>query len=149
MSVRTTIYTDGSCLGNPGPGGWAWLVLDSDGPRAQGAGGLRQTTNNQMELTAVIKALEAHADGDALRVHTDSNYVVKGMTSWLAGWKRRGWQTSSRQPVANRQLWERLDELASGRDIDFVWVKGHAGDHGNVLADAAAQEQARLHAAAA
>ena len=99
-----------------------------------------------MELTAVIKALEAHADAAALRVHTDSNYVVKGMTSWLAGWKRRGWRTSSRQPVANRQLWERLDELASGRDIDFVWVKGHAGDRGNVLADAAAQEQARLHA---
>lgn len=147
MSARTTIYTDGSCLGNPGPGGWAWLVLDGDRPRAQGVGGLRQTTNNQMELTAVIKALEAHAAAGALRVHTDSNYVVKGMTSWIAGWKRRGWRTSSRQPVANRQLWERLDELASGRDIDFVWVKGHAGDRGNVLADAAAQEQARLHAA--
>lgn len=146
MAERTVIYTDGSCLGNPGPGGWAWLVLAAGEVGAAGAGGAANTTNNRMELTAVIKALEARAASEALRVCTDSSYVVKGMTTWLEGWKRRGWMSASKKPVANQELWQRLDALAAGRDIDFVWVRGHAGDRGNDLADQAAQEQARRHA---
>jgi ribonuclease HI len=138
MSI-VEIYTDGACRGNPGPGGWAAL-LSFGGIEKELAGAEVLTTNNRMELTAVIRALEALKKPSEVRVFTDSEYVRKGITEWVKGWKARGWKTSDRKPVKNQDLWERLDELAAGHQIQWQWVKGHSGVPGNERVDRLANE---------
>jgi len=136
-----TVYTDGACKGNPGPGGWgAWLAWD--GHEKELCGGESSTTNNRMELTAVIEALGALKRTCEVTIHTDSEYVRKGITEWIHGWKQRGWLTADRKPVKNADLWRRLDAMASMHHIDWRWVKGHAGDPGNERADALANRGA-------
>jgi ribonuclease HI len=133
------IYTDGACRGNPGPGGWgALLTFGEHVKELSGAEAL--TTNNRMELTAVIRALEALKRPSKLRVFTDSEYVRRGITEWLRGWKARGWKTADRKPVKNQDLWERLDALAAGHEIEWRWVKGHSGNPGNERVDQLANE---------
>lgn len=131
------IYTDGACKGNPGPGGWGVLLRAEDGSEKELFGGELGTTNNRMEMMAVIQALEALKRPCSITLHIDSQYVLKGMTEWLTGWKATGWKTAAKQPVKNVDLWQRLDTLvnASGHQIDWRWVKGHAGDPGNERAD--------------
>ncbi len=128
------MYTDGACRGNPGPGGWGvWLQYGDH--RKELWGGVAETTNNRMELTAVIEGLSALKRSCDVVLYTDSEYVRKGMTEWLEGWKRKDWKTAARKPVKNADLWQRLDELARGQSIDWRWVKGHSGDPGNERAD--------------
>ncbi len=128
------IYADGACRGNPGPGGWgALLIFEGRERELSGAEGL--TTNNRMELTAVIQALEALKRPVKARVYTDSEYVRRGITEWLAAWKARGWRTADRKPVKNQDLWERLEAAAAGHDIEWRWVKGHSGVPGNERVD--------------
>jgi len=131
------IYTDGACRGNPGPGGWG-AILMSGGRERELSGAESATTNNRMELLAVIHALAALKRQVRARVYTDSQYVRLGMTEWLAGWKARGWRTADRKPVRNQDLWQRLDQLAAGHDIEWHWVKGHSGNPGNERCDALA-----------
>ena len=136
---HVTIYTDGACKGNPGPGGWG--VLMQAGPHTKELfGGERETTNNRMELTAVIEALRALKRPCDVTLFLDSEYVRKGITEWIHGWKAKGWKTSTKQPVKNVELWQALDALVSGAGhrIEWRWVKGHAGDPGNERADALA-----------
>jgi ribonuclease HI len=133
------IYTDGACRGNPGPGGWAAL-LSVDGREKELAGAEAQTTNNRMELTAVIRALEALKRPVQARVYTDSEYVRRGILEWIRVWKARGWLTAGRKPVKNQDLWRRLDELAAGHAIEWHWVPGHAGVPGNERVDRLANE---------
>jgi ribonuclease HI len=128
------IYADGACKGNPGAGGWGAL-LEHDGKMRELYGGEAQTTNNRMELTAVIRALEALRAPCRAKVHTDSQYVQRGISAWIHDWKRRGWRTADRKPVKNQDLWRRLDELAQQHDVEWIWVKGHAGHPGNERAD--------------
>lgn len=130
------IYTDGACKGNPGPGGWG-VLLKSAGTQKELFGGEMGTTNNRMEMTAVIEALAALKRPCHVTLHVDSQYVLKGMTEWIAGWKARGWKTAAKQPVKNVDLWLRLDELVTtaGHKIDWRWVRGHDGDPGNEHAD--------------
>jgi ribonuclease HI len=130
------IYTDGACKGNPGPGGWG-VLLKSGATEKELYGGERLTTNNRMELMAVIQALQALKRPCAVTLHVDSQYVLKGMTEWLAGWKAKGWRTSTKQPVKNQELWQALDELVNGagHEIKWRWVRGHDGDPGNERAD--------------
>ncbi|WP_425409125.1 ribonuclease HI [Hyphococcus sp.] len=136
------IFTDGACLGNPGPGGWGVLILNGDETREL-SGGESQTTNNRMELMAAIRALEDTAPDKPITLHTDSQYVKNGITTWIHGWKRNGWKTASKKPVKNRDLWEALDRLIVARKIDWRWVKGHAGHPGNERADMLASEAAQ------
>jgi ribonuclease HI len=133
------IHTDGACKGNPGPGGWG-VLLKSGSSQKELFGGERETTNNRMELTAVIEALQALKRPCKVSLYLDSEYVRKGITEWIHGWKARGWRTAAKQPVKNVELWQRLDALvaSSGHQIDWHWVKGHAGDPGNERADALA-----------
>ena len=128
------IYTDGACKGNPGPGGWG-AVLEYDGREREIFGGEPATTNNRMELTAVIEALAALTRPCKVIVHTDSQYVQKGITEWIRGWKARGWRTAAKEPVKNADLWKKLDEAITGHEIEWVWVKGHSGHDGNERAD--------------
>jgi ribonuclease HI len=131
------IYTDGACKGNPGPGGWgAWL--QSGNHEKELWGGEARTTNNRMELTAVIEALASLKRRCKVAVYTDSEYVRNGITTWIHGWKARGWTTADRKPVKNVELWQRLDELSRQHEVQWNWVKGHAGDPGNERADALA-----------
>ena len=144
---QVEIYTDGACKGNPGPGGWG-VLMRSGATQKELYGGERSTTNNRMELMAVIQALEALKRPCAVTLYLDSQYVLKGITEWLPGWKAKGWKTASKQPVKNAELWRRLDELvrSGGHEIDWRWVRGHNGDAGNERADALANlgvEQAR------
>jgi ribonuclease HI len=133
------IYADGACKGNPGPGGWgAWLQYD--GKEKSMHGGEQLTTNNRMELTGVIRALEVLKRPCHVRIYTDSVYVQKGMTEWIKGWKARNWRTADKKPVKNDDLWKALDLLASQHEIEWIWVKGHAGNVGNEKADALANE---------
>jgi ribonuclease HI len=131
------IYTDGACKGNPGPGGWG-VLLRSGVHEKTLHGGETLTTNNRMELMAAIMALEALNRPSRVLLHTDSQYVLKGMTEWLPGWKRRGWITADKKPVKNVDLWQRLDQAAARHVLRWVWVRGHTGDHGNERADALA-----------
>ncbi len=135
----TTIYTDGACKGNPGPGGWG-AVLRCGGTVKELFGGELSTTNNRMELTAVIEALTALKRPCAVTLYLDSEYVRKGITEWISGWKARGWRTAAKQEVKNVDLWQRLDALVAGggHQIAWRWVKGHSGDPGNEHADALA-----------
>lgn len=133
---RVVIHTDGACSGNPGPGGWG-AVLQWNGTIKELKGGEPLTTNNRMELTAVIEALTALKRPCAVTLYLDSEYVRKGITEWISGWKARGWRTAAKQPVKNVELWQRLDALVSsaGHRIEWRWVKGHSGDPGNERAD--------------
>ena len=136
-SQALTIYTDGACRGNPGPGGWGALVSDGATTREL-CGGEARTTNNRMELTAAIQALDALASGSRVKLHTDSNYVRQGITQWLHSWKKNGWKTAAKKPVKNAELWRALDAACQRHDIEWHWVKGHAGNPGNEAADALA-----------
>ncbi|HQU06292.1 MAG: ribonuclease HI [Ferrovum sp. 37-45-19] len=131
---KVEIYTDGACRGNPGPGGWGALLC-YQGHEKSLSGGESYTTNNRMELMAVIKALEALQRQCEVTVHTDSQYVKNGITQWIINWKKNGWKTADRKPVKNADLWQQLDELAGQHGIQWLWVKGHAGHPGNERAD--------------
>ena len=133
-AARVRIYTDGACKGNPGPGGWGAL-LRLDGRDKELCGGEPDTTNNRMELTAVIRALEALKQSCEIDLYTDSQYVQKGISEWIVSWKRRGWKTVDKKPVKNVDLWLELDRLAGGHRIRWHWVRGHAGHPENERAD--------------
>ncbi|MGH8084144.1 MAG: ribonuclease HI [Lysobacter sp.] len=135
------IHTDGACLGNPGPGGWAAL-LRCKGRERELAGGEADTTNNRMELMAAIAALEALSEPCAITLHTDSQYVRQGITLWMPNWLRRGWKTAAGAPVKNRDLWERLHAAAQRHVVDWRWVKGHSGNVDNDRVDVLARDQA-------
>ena len=135
------IHTDGSCLGNPGPGGWA-VVLRYQGRERELSGGEADTTNNRMELMAAIAALESLREPCTVVLHTDSQYVRQGILEWMAAWIRRGWKTAGGAPVKNRDLWERLHAAAARHHVDWRWVKGHSGDPGNERVDQLARAQA-------
>ncbi len=137
MTAPVVIYTDGACKGNPGPGGWG-AVLQHRGRERELFGGEALTTNNRMELTAVIRALESLKRRVAVEVYTDSQYVKNGIETWIGVWKRNGWKTADRKPVKNADLWLELDRLARDHDIAWHWVKGHADTEGNHRADALA-----------
>lgn len=129
-------YTDGACKGNPGPGGWGVSLRDAAGAVLhESCGGQPHTTNNIMEMTGVIEALKLVAPGQTLQVFTDSQYVQKGLTEWIAGWKRKNWRTAKGDPVKNVELWRELDALAASRKLTLSWVRGHNGDPGNERAD--------------
>lgn len=146
-----TIYTDGACQGNPGPGGWAAVLLHGAN-RREAAGGAPATTNNRMELTAAIEALRLLKEPCEVALFTDSQYLRQGITGWIAGWKRNGWKTAQKQPVKNDDLWRALDGLLAGHRIAWKWVKGHAGDAENercdVLAVAEIAKVRAVHGAA-
>ncbi|MEQ1931179.1 MAG: ribonuclease HI [Parvularculaceae bacterium] len=127
------IFTDGACEGNPGPGGWGVLIIEAGGRRRELSGGEPATTNNRMELQAAIEALRATSD--AVRLHTDSQYVKNGITAWIKSWKKNGWRTADRKPVKNQDLWLALDSECGARKIDWRWIRGHSGHAGNERAD--------------
>lgn len=135
--MTVEIYTDGACRGNPGPGGWA-ATLQWEGHLRELSGAERDTTNNRMELTAVIRALEALKRSMPVRVYTDSQYVRQGITEWMPNWKKRDWRTADKKPVKNRDLWEALDAAAARHEVEWHWVKGHSGVPGNERVDALA-----------
>ena len=138
---HVSIHTDGSCLGNPGPGGWAALLRYGEKER-EVVGGEAQTTNNRMELMAAIAALEVLTEGCEVTLHIDSQYVRQGITEWMPGWVRRGWKTAGGDPVKNRDLWERLHAATGRHRIDWRWVKGHNGDPDNERVDVLARNAA-------
>ncbi len=155
-----TVYSDGGCSGNPGPGGWGYVIVDGECDHAgvateascehRGSGGEHSTTNNRMELTAVIEALRTieatpHWKKLTVQVFTDSQYVQKGITQWISGWKRNGWRTAAKGPVKNQDLWMRLDELAARLSVEWNWVKGHAGIYYNEICDQLTQQEIALH----
>ncbi|WP_138381385.1 ribonuclease HI [Luteithermobacter gelatinilyticus] len=131
---EVVIYTDGACSGNPGPGGWG-AVLKSGPHEKEIFGGAAETTNNRMELTAAIKAINAVKYPCRIILHTDSTYLKDGITKWIHGWKKNGWRTAAKKPVKNAELWQELDAALSSHDVTWKWVKGHAGDPGNERAD--------------
>lgn len=148
MAVAEKIYTDGACSGNPGPGGWGTVLYLADGGVHEMGGGDRQTTNNRMEMQAAIAGLTWLRDSgqtQPLALYTDSEYVLKGITQWIAGWKRRGWVNSAKKPVLNRDLWEQLDQLTTevnqtlDKPLQWVYVRGHSGNEGNERCDAIAR----------
>lgn len=128
------IFTDGACSGNPGPGGWAAL-LRWNGHEKTLSGGETETTNNRMEMSAVINAIEAIKKPSRIELYSDSTYVLDGLTKWLPGWKAKGWKTADKKPVKNQDLWERLDSLIHAHDVNFHWVRGHDGHPENELVD--------------
>ncbi|MDZ7841603.1 MAG: ribonuclease HI [Gammaproteobacteria bacterium] len=132
--TRVDIYTDGACRGNPGPGGWG-AVLRAGGREREILGAEPATTNNRMELTAAIEGLRALKRPCRVRLHTDSEYLRKGITEWINGWKRRGWKTAGRKAVKNQELWRMLDDEAARHEIEWIWVKGHSGHPENERAD--------------
>lgn len=136
---KVTAYTDGACRGNPGPGGWGVLLTYGNHEKSL-CGGEPQTTNNRMELMAAIQALKQLNAACAVELFTDSTYVRKGITEWIHGWKKNGWKTAARKPVKNADLWQLLDEAAAMHEVNWHWVKGHAGDPGNEAADALANK---------
>jgi ribonuclease HI len=138
MTRRVKIWTDGACSGNPGPGGYGAILQFGEREREL-SGGESATTNNRMELMAAIVALEALTRPCAVDLHTDSQYVRNGVTQWLAGWKARGWKTADRKPVKNVELWRRLEEASERHEVEWHWVRGHAGDEMNERADALAR----------
>ncbi|HEY2658957.1 MAG TPA: ribonuclease HI [Caulobacteraceae bacterium] len=139
MTPFVVIYTDGACRGNPGPGGWG-AILTSGEKEREICGGELDTTNNRMELMAAIAALEALKRPCKVELHTDSQYLRTGITEWLAGWKARGWRTAAKAPVKNEDLWRRLDEARLRHQVDWRWVKGHAGHPMNERADGLARQ---------
>lgn len=139
MTEVVEIFTDGACSGNPGPGGWG-AILRSGAHEKTLFGGEPDTTNNRMELLAVIRALETLKRPVKARVHTDSQYVQKGISEWIHGWKKKGWMTAAKKPVKNADLWKALDQVQAGHEVEWVWVKGHAGHVDNERADALARQ---------
>ena len=137
------IYTDGSCLGNPGNGGWAAIIIENE-KKTQIKGSKKDTTNNQMELLAAIKALKKIPKGSNVQIFTDSKYVKSGITEWIHNWKKNGWQTANKQPVKNKDLWTELDLLNNEFKIKWIWVKGHSTDSLNNEVDLIAREAANL-----
>jgi ribonuclease HI len=137
------IYTDGACSGNPGPGGWGAILRHNEHEKEL-FGYDPATTNNRMEMMAVIEALRSLKRPTPVRIHTDSQYVQKGMTEWIHGWKRRGWKTAAKDPVKNEDLWRTLDALAAGHQVEWLWVKGHAGHPENERADELARRGIEL-----
>ena len=136
-SETVVIYTDGACRGNPGPGGWG-VLLRADGKEKEMWGGEAQTTNNRMEMMAVIEALSALKRPVKIKLHTDSQYVIKGISEWIFGWKKNGWRTSAKAPVKNADLWQKLDALRQSHQVEWLWVKGHSGHPENERVDALA-----------
>tara|TARA_B100002051_G_scaffold104804_1_gene100090 strand:+ start:568 stop:1002 length:435 start_codon:yes stop_codon:yes gene_type:complete len=134
MNKKVDIYTDGACSGNPGPGGWG-VLIQLDGKNIELSGGDNETTNNRMELMAAIIALEEINKDYKINLYTDSNYVKDGITSWISNWKKNSWKTANKKDVKNKDLWIRLDSAIKGKDISWIWVKGHAGNAGNEQAD--------------
>jgi len=139
---QITAYTDGACSGNPGPGGWGAILIHGS-HRKEMSGGEPATTNNRMELMAAISALEALTKPARVDMHTDSEYVQKGISSWIDGWKRNGWRTSAKQPVKNAELWQRLDAARTRHEVHWHWLRGHAGHVDNERADELAREGMR------
>jgi ribonuclease HI len=137
VTPEVVIYTDGACSGNPGPGGWGALLIFGD-HRKDICGGEPDSTNNRMELMAAIQALEALTKPCKVELHTDSTYVMKGISEWIHGWKKRGWKTADKKPVKNEDLWRRLDQARLRHEVQWKWVKGHAGHECNEHADALA-----------
>ena len=135
--TQVELYTDGACRGNPGPGGWAALLV-AGAERKELSGAEAETTNNRMELMAAISGLGALKRRCSVKLYTDSKYVLQGLTEWLPQWKARGWRTAARQPVKNQDLWEKLELCAAVQDIEWHWVKGHSGHEGNEYVDALA-----------
>ena len=133
------MYTDGACRGNPGPGGWGVLLL-SNGVEKELCGGVAETTNNRMELTAAIKGLQAIKRSCAVTIYTDSEYVQRGISEWLEQWKQRGWKTAAKKPLKNVDLWQQLDEEVGRHQVAWQWVKGHSGNPGNEKADQLANQ---------
>jgi len=146
MKKAVIAYTDGACRGNPGPGGWG-VSLQYGGHLKELCGGESPTTNNRMELMAAISALETLREACTVTLHTDSKYVLQGLTEWLPGWKKRGWKTADRKPVKNQDLWQRLDAAAARHHVDWRWVRGHSGDAGNENADRLANAGLEKHLA--
>lgn len=140
-NVKIQMYTDGSCLNNPGPGGWAALMRYNNSEKMF-SGGQMETTNNQMELMAVIEGLKALTKSCDIELYTDSKYVMDGFTKWLDGWKKRGWKKSDKKPVLNKELWQDLDQQANGHSINWHWVKGHSGHTENERVDQLARLEA-------
>ncbi|MXP10179.1 ribonuclease HI [Pseudoblastomonas halimionae] len=138
---RVEIFTDGACKGNPGPGGWGALLRMGENEKEL-SGGEANTTNNRMEMLAAIRALEALTRPCVVDLHTDSTYVRDGITKWIHGWKRNGWRTAAKKPVANAELWQELEKAAARHDVSWHWVKGHAGHEGNERADSLASDAA-------
>ena len=140
---RVDIFTDGGCSGNPGPGGWAYVIISEGDLLSYSSGGEAQTTNNKMELTAVIRAIEDSSVMGAgeMNISTDSQYVKNGITTWILNWKQTGWQTASKDPVKNKDLWEKLDELNASNKIRWTWVKGHAGIKYNEMCDSLVRKE--------
>ena len=132
--MKIKIYTDGACSGNPGKGGWGVLIQEDDNEKKL-SGSELNTTNNRMELTAVIKALEHYDEAREIEVFTDSKYVMQGITEWIKNWKNNHWKTSQKKDVKNKDLWVLLDTVSAKHDVKWSWVKGHAGDYGNEIAD--------------
>ena len=137
------IYTDGSCLGNPGDGGWAAIIIENE-KKTHIKGSKKDTTNNQMELLAPIKALEKIPQGSKVQIFTDSKYVKSGITKWIHNWKKNGWKTANKQPVKNQDLWTKLDNMTIAYEIEWIWVKGHSSDKLNNEVDLIAREAANL-----
>jgi ribonuclease HI len=142
MGEPVVIHTDGACSGNPGPGGWG-VLLAWRGKTRELTGGAAETTNNRMELTAAIEALEALKRPSEVELYTDSTYVRDGITSWIKRWKQNGWRTAAKKPVKNADLWQRLDSALARHQVAWHWVKGHDGDPGNERADELAREGMR------
>jgi ribonuclease HI len=132
---KVTIYTDGACSGNPGPGGWGALLIYGNHHTKELMEGAFETTNNRMELTAAIEALNALKQSCSVSLHTDSVYVKDGITKWIENWKNNGWRTAAKKPVKNAELWQLLDDAVKRHDVTWYWVKGHNGDEGNERAD--------------
>ena len=133
--MKYTIYTDGACSGNPGPGGWGAVIFDNDNKQKNISGSEENTTNNRMELSAAIMALKEVNTNSEITIYTDSNYVKNGITEWVLKWKENGWKNSNKEPVKNKDLWEKLDNLCEQNTINWKWVKGHASNKYNNLAD--------------
>jgi ribonuclease HI len=133
--MRYTIYTDGACSGNPGPGGWGAVIFDNDNKQKNISGSEENTTNNRMELSAAIMALKEVNTNSEITIYTDSTYVKNGITEWVIKWKENGWKNSNKEPVKNKDLWEKLDNLCEQNTINWKWIKGHASNKYNNLAD--------------
>ncbi len=141
------LFTDGACSGNPGPGGWAYILRHpASGKEVHKAGGEPDTTNNRMELTAVIEGLRAIKKPSHVEIYSDSQYVLKGLDEWMTDWKKRGWKTAAKKPVKNQELWKALDDLKQLHELSFHWIKGHNEHPENERCDAMAVEQRDLHA---
>ena len=137
--MKYKIYTDGACSGNPGPGGWAVIILVNNEIKEMFFGSEKNTTNNQMELLAPIKAIQKFKKKSEILIFTDSTYVKDGITTWIKQWEKNGWKTASKKPVKNKELWKKLQNLSSKHSIKWIWVKGHAQDKYNNLVDELAQ----------